>query len=777
MMLSALLRKLRADFRTHRLQYILISSVLALSAMLLTLSLLVMRSADEPWERTFEETNGPHVWIVSNQYDLDIGPLQANPEVADTTGLLLVLSESPLVLEGTKIPLFLYAMDQPPAVAHPQLADGRWLNPSNSDEIVLDYSLARYYELQVGQQVEVLGNPDIHRLEIVGLAVTAHWFPYDDITKDIAPAVGYISQSTLMDIQPEPHFWYGAIGLRLVNPEQSKQFVEQLYQIYPLELQTVLEWQWVQENATLANTLNVMFMGLFSILGLIAVGLIIFNTIGGQILSQYRDIGLLKAIGMTPGQVSSLFLVEHLVLGMFAAGLGTIAGVLIAPSIISPLAENLNTVAPEVLDPALMAFVFVAVEAAVLIATLLPAWRGGGIDTIQAISIGYRRQHSKPSRLARLAAWLRLPAVIVLGVKDTFSRPLRTNMAILGLAMTSIIAIMAVQANATAGELSRNKIYFNGSSAEARIRRHFIDHETIQSEILNSPSIRQSYGELSVFGTSSQNIDQPIFFRFLTDGFQAFDFQIKEGRMFENPGEAIAVYGALESLEAELGDTVELVVDGAPVQLTIVGRYIEGFNTGNVIISSLNTYQQQVDPQALPQTYYLNFTDPSPQDDLIESWKVQFQGMIDFEYISEEPQASLSQFVALLTSLGLIMTLVTSVNLMSTSVLSIRERVRDFGVQKSFGVTPAQIAISVAVGTILIAILGLFLGTFIGVGLMSDFIGNVGIQLGIGTDFYSLKWSWIAGLIPTMALLAILSSMWPAIRAARMQVVEALHYE
>jgi putative ABC transport system permease protein len=668
-------------------------------------------------------------------------------------------------------------MDQPPEVAHPLLAEGRWLEPSNLDEIVLDFSLARYYDFEIGDHVEVLGNPGLHELEIVGLAVTAHWFPYDDITKDIAPAVAYISQATLGEIQPDSNFWYGAIGLRLANPEQSNQFAEQLYQMYPLQLQSVLEWRWVQENATLANTLNVMFMGLFSILGLIAVGLIIFNTIGGQILSQYRDIGLLKAIGMTPGQVTRLFLTEHLVIGLAASILGTLTGLFVAPVIISPLAENLNTVAPNVLDPALIVFVIVTVEFAVLISTLLPAWRGGGIDTIQAITIGYRRSHNTPSRLARMAAWLRLPPVFVLGVKDTFSRPLRTNMAILGLAMTSIIAIMAVQANATASELSKNKVYFNGTSAEVRVRRHFVPHPTIQDEIIESDAVQAWYGELSVFGTSPENIDQPIFFRFVTDGYQAFDFQLKEGRMFENPGEAIAVYGALESLEAEIGDTVNLIVDGAPVQLTIVGRYIEGFNTGNVIISSFDTYQQQVDPQALPKVYYLNFVGQSPRDELMDSWRNRFEGTVDIEYISEEPQASLSQFVALLTGLGLIMTVVTGANLMSTSVLSIRERVRDFGIQKSVGVTPTQIAVGVAVGTILIAILGLILGTYIGVTFMSDFIGNVGIQLGIGTDFYNLKWSWIAGLIPFMASLAVLSSLWPAVRAARMQVVEALHYE
>lgn len=776
-MMPGIWRKLRADLKTNRLQFSLIGAVLALSAMLLTLSLLVMRSADEPWERTFEQTNGPHVWITSVDPELDFSAIENHAQVSSTTSVILALAESPLIIGDIKVPAFIYAMDQPPAVAHPLLAEGRWLDPTQPDQVVLDYSLARYYDLQVGDVVEVLGNPDVLSLEVVGLAVTAHWFPYDDITKELAPAVAYVSRASLAEIQPDQDFWYSAMGVRLHDPQLSREFVDEIYQLYPLELQSVIEWQFLQENATFANTLNVMFMGLFSGMGLIAVGLIIFNTIGGQILSQYRDIGLMKSIGLTPWQITSLFLIEHLVIGLAASLSGIAAGLLLAPGLISPLAENLNTIPPNVFDPGLMLVVLSAVEIAVLISTLLPAWRGGKVNTIQAITTGYRRRHARTSIVARFASWLHFPAVIVLGVKDTFSRPLRANMAILGLAMTSTIAIMAVQANSTGNDLSHNKVYFNGSSAQVRIERNFIPDEVIQTEILGAPQVEQSYSELGLFGLSPDQTDQPIFFRFLGDGYQDFDFQLKEGRMFETPGEAIVVYGVLDTIGAEIGDTVDLVVDGAPIQLTIVGRYIEGFNTGHVIITSMDTYLQQIDPVGVPRVYYLDLKEGTPLTSVVSDWQNRFEGLVDVEAVSEEPQASLIQFVSLITSLGLIMTLVTSANLISTTVLSIRERVRDFGIQKSLGVTPAQIAGGVVVGTILIAILGFIAGSVVGIGLMDEFIANVGIQLGIGTDFYELDWTWISGLVPAMVLLAILSSLWPALRASRLEVVEALRYE
>ena len=186
---------------------------------------------------------------------------------------------------------------------------------------------------------------------MVGLAVTAHWFPYNEITKDVSPGVAYLSLATLESLQPDPQAWFSVVGVRLKEPGTSKAMVELVYELFPGKLRSVLEWQYIKENATLANTLNAMFMGLFSILGLAAVGMIIFNTIGGQVLSQYREIGLLKAVGFRPRQVTLLFLSEHLAIGLIALLLGILLGLWVAPGLVNTMAENLNTTPPDIYTP------------------------------------------------------------------------------------------------------------------------------------------------------------------------------------------------------------------------------------------------------------------------------------------------------------------------------------------------------------------------------------------------------------------------------------------
>jgi len=776
-MIPALLCKVRADIISNKMQFALIWVILTLSVMLLLISIIILTSSEDPWDRTFEETNGPHLWVVSHQYDLDFSPITDNPAVVEHSGVIFSLAENPIIIGDEKQDVYLYAMDETPPVARPLLAEGRWLDPANSNEIVLDFSLARFFDFQIGDEVTILAADGTLDLMVVGLAVTAHWFPYNEITKDVSPGMAYITQSTLEAIQPDTSYWYSVVGLRINEPDNSKEFGNYIHDFLPGKLRTVLDWQYIKENAALADTLNGMFMGLFSILGLVAVGMIIFNTIGGQVLGQYRNIGMLKAIGFKPGQVTLIFLSEHLIIGLIASVVGILLGLVVAPNLVNTLAENLNTSPPNVYKPGPIILVIVLVEFTVGLTTLIPAWQGGRINSVQAITVGYRRPHRRASWLAKFASRLRLPPAVTIGVKDTFSQPLRSLAAITSLFLTVLVAITAVGAQTTMDNLASNRVYFNGTSADMKVDRNFIPASIIEEEILSRPEVKDYYQESTLYGQVPGRSDQPLGIRLLKGNYADFDFLIKEGRMISSPGEAVMGFAVLDLLDADVGDTVEVQVEGAPVTMTIVGRHIENFNLNKVIITGIETYQNQVKSDIQPQTYYLKLDDNSKADALRKEWLDQSRGLINVSVSTNQPLTSMVQLVSLIVSLSVILMVVAGANLMSTSLLSIQERVRDFGILKSIGFTPTQIVWSVLVGAVIIVLFALLFGYTIGMRLMTWFVSQVGIQIGAGPDFYHIDWGGMAILLPVLVLLAVISSLVPAIRASRLNVVDALRYE
>ncbi|MEW5987661.1 MAG: FtsX-like permease family protein [Chloroflexota bacterium] len=776
-MLIALYRKARADIRSHKLQYALMLAMLTMATLMLTVALIVQRSADTPWERTFETTNGPHAWLVSGRSDLDFGPAAALPEVSQTSGEIPTLANHPLVIGDEKYEVFLYGLVERPPVAQPQVVAGRWLAAEGVDEIVLDFSLARYYGFEVGETVDVLTAEGTRPLAIVGLAVNAHWFPYTDDTKDLAPGVAYILPATLAEIEPDPAERAKVMGFRLRDPQASQEFVERAYEVLDNQLATSLEWQTVRDWVTFTNRINVLFLSFFSLLGLAAVGLIIANSIGGQVLAQYREIGLLKAAGFKPGQVVWLFLLEHLAVGWVATVLGLGLGIAAAPTFSSPIAALLNTSAPAVYDPALLLSIGLTIEGAVVLFTLLPAWQGGRIDTVQAISVGYAQTPQRASRLAWLAGRLRLPPVIILGLKDVFSRPLRTTLTIVGLLVTVVVATFTVGAQATITTLGENRTYFQGTPADLRLTRNFVPDSLVRQKLADTDQVTRYYTQLGLFGRAEGHSDSPIFIRALADDYQNFDFGVVAGRMFNAPGEAVMGAGLLNLLNLAIGDEVTLLVDGRPLTLTIVGRYMELYNIGRVALTSLETVHQQLALELEPQVYGLAVAGGADAQTIRRELIAFSEGQFDVLVTSPEPSPPAVQLRSIAISLGVIILTIAGANLFSTTLLGIRERVRDFGVQKTLGVTPGQIAVSVITGVCAVALLALALGLPLGLAIYDQFMAYVGGQIGAGAEFGRMDWQLLALLLPGAVLLAVVSSIGPARRAAGLEVAEALRYE
>lgn len=126
-----------------------------------------------------------------------------------------------------------------------------------------------------------------------------------------------------------------SIKVKTPNPFDLKVYEEKLESMYPYY--NVMSWQ--DSNRTLFGALqmekNMMFFLLFFIVLVAAVG--IAGTLLTFAMQKNREVGVMKALGATPGQIMRIFLYLGLMIGGVATTLGTVLGVLIV--------ENRQTVA------------------------------------------------------------------------------------------------------------------------------------------------------------------------------------------------------------------------------------------------------------------------------------------------------------------------------------------------------------------------------------------------------------------------------------------------
>jgi len=519
----------------------------------------------------------------------------------------------------------------------------------------------------------------------------------------------------------------------------------------------------------------VLFLGVFSVFALFAVGFIVANAIGGVVLSQYREIGLLKAVGFTPGQVTLLFLIERLGLGLVAGVAGLLLGTVIAPLFLRPTAELLNAPAMPVYDPALYLAVLVGVEVIVALFTIWPAWRGGRIGTVQAITVGFARVRSKSSRLARLATRLRLPPVVALGVKDAFARPLRALLTIAGLALTVLTVTFSLGMETSIQVFSRDPA-LRGIPYDMAISRGYLS-DVEARRILEAHSEVSAYYSITWGYAQVEGQTESINTRALGGAYDQFRIIIPEGRMFSAPGEAVVGMGLLDWLDLKVGDELRLTMDGKPLDLRIVGRYVEMNNMGQMAMYSLETLQQ-VDPQAEPDAYALKLTPGADAQALEAALLRESSDQFNVEMVDKDPPKEIGQVRVVIFGLNIVLVSIGLISLFNTTLLGVRERLRDFGILKTVGLTPRQIVVSVMTGMSLLALLAVLVGIPLGLivtRLLFDYLGR---QMGMGAELGMIPpWWWLALLAPGALLVSILGSVIPARQAAQVRVVEVLRYE
>jgi putative ABC transport system permease protein len=103
-------------------------------------------------------------------------------------------------------------------------------------------------------------------------------------------------------------------------------------------------------------------------------------------------------------------------------------------------------------------------------------------------------------------------------------------------------------------------------------------------------------------------------------------------------------------------------------------------------------------------------------------------------------------------------------------LVSVTERTQEIGITKALGATRRNILTQFLIEAIIICQMGGIVGILLGVG-----IGNIVAQL-IGGKFL-MPWAWILLGIVTCMIVGLVSGLYPALKAARLDPIEALRYE
>ena len=759
-------RWVRADLRAHRGQSAWTVAVVAGVVAALVLATMLLEGALNPWQELFDRTHGADALI----YLADGTPTGVLRDLPGVQAAAAPYEAAPatLVQEGAhKSPVELRAMKTAlPAMSAPLVVAGSWLRAGQPGGVVVEASFAAATRVGVGDRIVIDGvDGTTVPMRVIGIADTADQGFYPQWT----PGLIWAQHGLLSRVEPAPSETTEIVGLRLSDRSAAGigQVTQEVFDAYngaseSSPVQRIITRQQVMNSMSSDDRLLGLLLALFGIIALVAAPCAIANVTSGRVLMQRQDIAMLKALGFTPGQVVRMLIAEQVALGVAGTGLGlATARIATSPQFVRPAAGIGVTFAP--LPGSWTALIAVAAILTVVIASAIPAWRAGKVSPVAAVRPSPPGGHL--SSVARLSLLVRLPAPLVLGVRDALARRLPAALTVAGVAIPVAMITIALACWSTIGAftsdpgrigLAGSLTVYPGSLSEARA-----------AAVIAADSQVSAYYPGAQFDTLLPGDNGTFVARAMGTSRAPYPFRAVQGRMFGAVDEAVAGQGFLNLMHVRVGSWIDPTIDGVPVILHIVGRTIEPAANGDVLDFGLDALPAA--SASAPMFYSVVLKPGVAAADARARLLAASGDRLDVQPVAN-PAARLGVVRVVIVVAVVILAMIAMANLLTATGIGLRDHVHEAGILKAMGLTPRQVTATLVVSTTIAGAIGIVAGIAAGLAAAPGLINAQGRASGLGWGIAAgLSPATVAGLICASLAVAVAVALFLARRAAGAQ--------
>jgi putative ABC transport system permease protein len=753
----------RPEFRGRRLRaLLLLLLVVALAAAAIVAGLSTQKQAASRWDAVFAEAHGAHV-TISSDGPAALERVAADERVVDKSAAYDV-AWGVEVARGDdligEVSLVSMGAAERPDIAEPLLREGRWIAPGAPGEAVVDRAFALEEGIERGDRLVLRSGGRSVTVTVVGQALNLRdtFYPDGDATVWLDPA-GFTALGPANAGQ--------SVFLRLRDPEAVEQFVSDVSNQVDTN-----DWIDTRTDVLRANSVFGTFLRVLGVFVMVAASIVVAGSVATRVLARRRDIGLLKSIGVTPRQVTAAVVLAHAAVAAVGVLVGWVLGGLLSGSLQLQVAEVLGSAGP-VFDPGAFLVTLLVVEALVVVATVLPAWRAGRVPTTVALApVPPTRGHR--SRLAAAGERLGLGPVAAAGLRDSFARPARAVLTALALALAVVAIVVTSGFNHTidgvfatpamTGEPEQIRVFPADSSSPG----------TVSQALATTPGVASWFSETGFDAVLGR---EQILANAVGEDVAHAGFVVREGRMIQGRGETVTGYGFLQRFGLQVGDTITITVDNHPLRLRIVGWYSEAEEAGEMLMFPYADVVA-VNPAAQPTSYRLRLTGGADRSEVAAALADALGARARVEAVPLADTAAVDPFRLAVDLISGLVIVVALANLASTLVLVVRERARDLAVLRAVGFTPRQAITVVATGGVTLGVVATAVGLPLG-WLLSNAANNaVGAQIGMGPGIaVAPPWTLVALVVPLTLTVTAGLAVLAARRAATDEVAMLVRYE
>jgi putative ABC transport system permease protein len=677
-----------------------------------------------------------------------------------------------------------------------RLRDGHWPDASGSRALAIECLSSEFFDLPVGSAILVEFGERERRVPVEGIVCAPVVLP---------PAWG---GDAMFFATPETAAWLSGSGeehfdrLNAILTSYSEKGAEEAAE----RIEERLERMGLQVGGYEVNDPNEFWiqgfvdgaMAVLAVMGVLSLGLsgfLIVNTMNAILVQQVWQIGVMKTVGGTLGRVMRVYLAMALAYGGMALLLAVPLSVVGAHCMALWLLSMFSVVSHAFqLQPAAVGIQVLVGVAVPLAAAAIPVIGGAGVTVHEAID-----SHGIGSDFGQ--GWLdqligrvrRLPRPLVLSLRNSFRRKARAALTLATLVFSGAMFVI-VQSTAESLDSTVLENFSLGEEVAVELDRPRRVSRAIEiAEGVPGVVVAEVWNKQGGTLLMPDGGEHRVRLTGVEPGSAIFDPNVVSGRSLR-PGDDHALVFASRLAEEEgfrVGDTVTLRMGGEDPhgeesQWTIVGLYLSIDSNSDEFFAPLDVVGWETSTAGRGKhvkTLVEGDGIPSQRraiGGLKEAFAANHIEVVGSWSVSEELVESRASF-SLLTSVLMVMVIlaatVGSIGLMGTMSMNVVERTREIGVMRAIGASSLSIVGMFVVEGMMVGVLSWLLAmplSYPGARLFSDLIGEILLEMPL--DF---KYS-VNGVVFWLLIvsgLSALASVWPALRATKVSVREALAYE
>jgi putative ABC transport system permease protein len=424
----------------HKVQAVVIGMVLLISTASATLGLTLLAASNAPFTHAFGAQHGADVTVTVNAARASSADLAATRRLGGVTAAAGPFSASTVQAQFSGQPFGQLTLSGRASPGGPVddvvLNAGHW--PDGPGQVVLDASPGGGGPgggPQLGSTLTLTGGPGPGALTVVGFGNSVTntadgWVTPGEIARLRGPGV---LASTQMLYRFTDAASYAQVRADVAEVTRA---------LPPGAVTGAASWLAAENQGASNGAIMEPFVVAFALIGLVMAVLIVGNVISGAVVAGYQRIGVLKSIGLSPAQVMVVYLSRVGWPALTGCLAGVVVGNLLAVPVLQGSADAYGVGAQHtpwwasVVAPAGML-------ALTALAALGPALRAGRLSAAEAIAAGRAPRMGRGYAAHRLAARLRLPRPIGLGLAAPAARPARTVVTLAAVAFGATAVIFA----------------------------------------------------------------------------------------------------------------------------------------------------------------------------------------------------------------------------------------------------------------------------------------------------------------------------------------------